>query len=225
MWNPETGKEVFSLPNAGWLAWSNDRKRIATSEDEKVRIYDMSIGYKLATDPRYQGQRAQLLIDEANALTQNGNYQQAIQKLKTALSFAPDDGQIQSQAAWLMLTLPEERFRDLVKATEAAKRGTLLSPDVAWNWMVLGIAQYRNGKWAAARTSLLKLVELDSDIAHPRTSCFLAMVSWQLGEKETAQQHYNDAAGWIEKNQNDDEITLGFRAESAVLLGIDSNGP
>ncbi len=74
--------------------------------------------------------------------------------------------------------------------------------------MVLGIAQYRSGKWAAARTSLMKLVELDPDSEHPRTSCFLAMASWQLGEKEAARQHYDDAVGWIEQIQVDDEILL-----------------
>jgi tetratricopeptide (TPR) repeat protein len=90
--------------------------------------------------------------------------------------------------------------------------------------MVLGIAQYRSGKWADARTSLEKLVELDPDSEHPRTSCFLAMTSWKLGEKEAARQHYNNAVGWIEKSQIDDEITLGFRDEAAELLGIDSDG-
>jgi hypothetical protein len=46
-----------------------------------------------------------------------------------------------------------------------------------------------------------------------------------LGEKETAQQHYNDAVGWIEDSQNDNKITLSFRDEAAELLGVDNKRP
>ena len=91
--------------------------------------------------------------------------------------------------------------------------------------MVLGIAQYRRGEFKDARASLLKLVELHPDRARPNTSCFLAMACWQLGEKDAARQHYDDAAAWIGKNENENEITLGFRTEAAELLGIDDTKP
>jgi WD40 repeat protein len=50
-WNPLTGREFFSLPDAKAMSWSHDRKRIATvSVDGKVRIHDASIGYQVAAE-------------------------------------------------------------------------------------------------------------------------------------------------------------------------------
>jgi tetratricopeptide (TPR) repeat protein len=224
MWDAKTGREMFSLGDAKAMAWSHDRKRIATVYNGTVRVYDASIGYEMANAPIFRSQYTRALLSEADSLAQNGNYQQMLQKLERALSMAPADGQIQSQAAWRMLTLPDERFCDTAKAAAAARRGTELSPETSWNWMVLGIAQYRSGQWADARNSLMKEVELDPDGDHPRTSCFLAMACWRLGENEAARQHYDDAVGWIDQNQADDEILLGFRAEAAKLLRIDSDG-
>ena len=49
------------------------------------------------------------------------------------------------------------------------------------------------------------------------------MACWQLGEKETARQHYDEAVKFIELNQNEDKTTLSFRREAAELLGIDDS--
>lgn len=276
LWNPTTGQELLSLPGAKSAAWSQDNKKIATIEDGKVRIYDASIGYKIASDPSYQSQRASALIDEANGLVENDHFQDALQKIETAyslvsiastdakllsqiarqmlrladalvkngnhqeamqtlektieiISTASSEGELFSQIAFRMLTLPEKKLRDIAKATSIAQRGTQLSPDQVWNWMVLGIAQYRSGNWADARTSLEKLIELDPDIKHPRTSCFLAMTSWQLGDKDAARRHYDDAVAWIEQDQAEgeevDELLLSFRDEAAELLGIEPRAP
>jgi WD40 repeat protein/serine/threonine protein kinase len=224
MWDITTGQEIFSLHDAKAMAWSHDRKRIATISGGTVRVYDTSIGYEMADDPSIRSQRVQDLLGEAVFLAHNGKYQQTMQNIETAIRIAPADGQIQSQVAWCILTLPDEGFRDTARAAKAARRSTELSPDSHWNWMVLGIAQYRCGQWADASTSLLKAVELDPDGEHPRTSCFLAMACWQLGEKEAARQHYDDAVGWIDQYQFGDEILHGFRAEAVKLLGIDSDG-
>jgi hypothetical protein len=56
MWNSQTGQELFSILGAKSMAWSHDRQSIATIEDCKVRIYDASIGYKLASGPSFLGQ-------------------------------------------------------------------------------------------------------------------------------------------------------------------------
>ena len=144
--------------------------------------------------------------------------------LETVVSHAPiafRDGKVFSKIAYQVLTFPEERFRDISLAMEAAQRGTELSPGVGWNWLALGIAQYRSGAWAEARESLLKFVKLDPDTEHLPTSCFLAMANWQLGEKDTARRHYDDALQSIEKHKTQDNILLGFHDEAAELLGID----
>ncbi|MEZ6073239.1 MAG: hypothetical protein R3C10_23955 [Pirellulales bacterium] len=68
-----------------------------------------------------------------------------------------------------------------------------------------------------------KLVELDADSSHPPHQLLLAMTYWQLGDKETARHHYDEAVRFIEQDHIDDQITLGFRSEAAELLGIDAD--
>ena len=89
--------------------------------------------------------------------------------------------------------------------------------------MVLGIAQYRQEQYNDSKQSLWKAIELMEDDAHPRTSCFLAMTCWQLGEKVAARTHLEEADGWIKKNQIVDQVLLGFRNEAADLLGENEN--
>ena len=88
LWNSKTGQELFSLPGAKSMAWSHDGKKIATIEEGKVRIYDASLGYKIATDSTYLTQRAMGILDEAFALEENGKYGEAIQRVETAVGLA-----------------------------------------------------------------------------------------------------------------------------------------
>ena len=117
----------------------------------------------------------------------------------------------------------DERFRDTARAAAAERSAMELLPENYGAWMVLGMAQYRSGEWADARTTLLKAIELNGSNNHFHASCFLAMTYWQLGEKETARQHYDHAAKVFEKIHSDSETKLGFRDEAAELLGIKSD--
>ncbi len=56
-----------------------------------------------------------------------GTISRQYKKLETALEFCQTDAQIQSQVAWLMLTLPDARFRDIAKAavSRTARHGVI----------------------------------------------------------------------------------------------------
>jgi hypothetical protein len=46
------------------------------------------------------------------------------------------------------------------------------------------------------------------------------MTHWQLGDKEKAQTWYDQAAEWMDKNQQGNEELRRFRAEAAQLMKI-----
>jgi WD40 repeat protein len=54
IWDAETGRELLSLPEhsryVGSVAWSPDGQQLATAAQPEVRIWDASIGYRLARD-------------------------------------------------------------------------------------------------------------------------------------------------------------------------------
>ena len=92
-----------------------------------------------------------------------------------------------------------------------------LSPQKADYWTTLGAAQYRQGQWRAAVTSLQKSVELSGG-GQVRDWLFLAMTHWRLEEKQEARQWYDKAAKWTEDNQSGDEELDRLRNEVADLL-------
>jgi hypothetical protein len=49
------------------------------------------------------------------------------------------------------------------------------------------------------------------------------MAHEQLGEKVEARKWYDQAVGWMEKRQPNDEELRRFRVESAALLGVKNN--
>lgn len=221
VWNPRTGQEYLSIPDVTSAAWSHDRKKIATVSRGTIRIHDASIGYQVAGMPDYRVRRAQALRSEAEQLKVDGHYERALRSAMLAAEVAAEDGMMQSLCAFDLLTVADKRFRDTERALDFAQLGTKLAPDRSWPWMVLGIAQYRRAAYPKAKRSLMKLVEIDPDGPHPRTSCFLAMTCWHLGETGSARQHFDDATRFIKQESNEDVITLSFRDEAAELLGVD----
>ncbi len=94
-----------------------------------------------------------------------------------------------------------------------------MSPQQAFYWHTLAWAEYRAGNSKAAVTALEKVKELGS----PGNSFewfLLAMVQWELGDKEKAQQWYDKARKWMDKNDPENAELRRFREEAAQLLRI-----
>ena len=51
---------------------------------------------------------------------------------------------------------------------------------------------------------------------------FLAMAHWQLGETDKARKWFDQAVGWMDKNQPRNAELRRFRAEAAELMKIDA---
>jgi tetratricopeptide (TPR) repeat protein/predicted Ser/Thr protein kinase len=131
----------------------------------------------------------------------------------------------QYELAWLLVTCRDPEVRDPIRGNALAKQTVERAPRVAAYWNTRGIAEYRLGGLAAAKTSLMKAMELDKG-GNAFEWYFLAMVEWRLGDKEQARKWYDQAVAWSEKHRPRHGELVRFRAEAAGLLGIkDPLGP
>jgi tetratricopeptide (TPR) repeat protein len=171
------------------------------------------------------------------ALGKKGRTDEAIAAFQKALKLNPYWSLVQNNLAWLLATCPELKLRDPVQAVKLAKRAVKrapktvqeakqaikLIPELVTFRKTLGVAHYRAGQWQAARTALLKSMELRQG-GDAADWFFLAMTSWQLGDKAKARSWYARAVAWMDKKAPKDPELARFRAEAAALLGI-KKGP
>jgi Flp pilus assembly protein TadD len=124
-------------------------------------------------------------------------------------------------------------LRNPPRAVALANKSTQLEPKYGNHWTALGIAQYRNGQSQAARSALVKSLELETggwgadniDEKEAINLFFLAMAHWQMGDHDEARQSYHLALEWMDKEQTHREQVLRFRAEAEELLKITPEKP
>jgi len=122
--------------------------------------------------------------------------------------------------AWFFATSPDSDAGEIKEAVELAERAVALGPETGQYWNTLGAAQYREGTWEAAVTSLEKSCELLGDEHLGSNAFFLAMSYWQMGKEEEARQWYTKGVRWMEQDAPEDEELRRFRQDAAQLLGI-----
>jgi serine/threonine protein kinase len=123
--------------------------------------------------------------------------------------------------AWLRATCPHPCFRDtkqaVVLAQEAVKATGGWCPDCL---NTLGVAQYRAGHWQAAVDALTKAIRKRQDGGSSTDFLFLAMASWQRGDRDRAYQYYHQALDASpETRPSIDPQEASFRKEAKVLFG------
>ena len=106
--------------------------------------------------------------------------------------------------------------RDPARAVEFASKAMELAPKTARYWTVLGVAQYRAGKFNEAVATLNKSVALHGDDADGLDFFVLALAHWRLGEPNKARQWHGKAVAWLNANRSDD--TLHARPRGIVAL-------
>jgi serine/threonine protein kinase len=124
----------------------------------------------------------------------------------------------------------DPKLRNFTEAVELAQKAVQLAPDHPRSWMILGIAYYRTGQWAAAVNALQE--NLQRTPAWPgglttrgrpaiEALLFLAMAQWQCGKHEEASKTYGIAIGIMEMDFSARDLEeRAARAEAAALLGI-----
>src|SRR5205807_8073503 len=92
-------------------------------------------------------------------------------------------------------------------------------PEDGQAWTILGVAHLRGGDAPQAVTALQKA----KDLVHGDNATlwfYLAMAQWRADARQQASRSYEQARGWMEKNNVHDRELRGLQAEAAALLGV-----
>jgi serine/threonine protein kinase/WD40 repeat protein len=161
-------------------------------------------------------------------------WSKAAAEYSAALELRPDYAAAANSLAWLLATCPEKDLLDAPRAVALAQQAVRLEPQtVAYSnaasaystklgtyWNTLGVAQYRAANWQDAIAGLNKAEGLASGKYFAWNAFFLAMAHWHLGEREQARKEYGQAVLWMDKNHPQNEELRRFRAEAALVLGV-----
>ena len=107
----------------------------------------------------------------------------------------------------------------MAEAVDVATRAVGHSPldrDAYW---VLGLANYRAGKWAESVSAHERSLTMQEDDGGWEWF-FMAMSHWQLGHGEKAKQYYTQAVDWLKNQQPQRREAQRFRTEAAEVLGL-----
>jgi serine/threonine protein kinase len=135
-----------------------------------------------------------------------------------------------NELAWFLVTCPDTRFRNTKEAVELAQNAVKGIPESdPWRtlgvvdrcpWQVrrtLGVALFRAEQWKGASEALTKAAALRHS-SHVSNEFFLAMIDWQLKDKEGARRRYDGAVNWMRTHLPNDDELIRFREEAAELL-------
>jgi serine/threonine protein kinase/tetratricopeptide (TPR) repeat protein len=101
--------------------------------------------------------------------------------------------------AWFLADCVDPQFRDPQRAVEIAEVLVREAPLAAENWITLGIARYRTGRYQAAIEALNESMKHETyyaDTGYARL--FLAMAHQALGDTDVALQQYHEAIKQME---------------------------
>jgi WD40 repeat protein/serine/threonine protein kinase/tetratricopeptide (TPR) repeat protein len=153
------------------------------------------------------------------ALGEQEGWVKALPAFSEAAELGFDPNRLKNLAWDLAMNSPDNKD-DIQVAVTLAKRAIAATSNSASIWNTLGVACYQAELWDEAIEALEKSVELGSSDEESFDSFFLAMAYWQFGEQEKAQQWYERAAQWMEKNLPEHVVLIRLRREAISLLGI-----
>jgi tetratricopeptide (TPR) repeat protein len=162
----------------------------------------------------------------ARILMRTGRRQEAkdICHQAIALAEAAHEVELLNQLAWQMSICPDAELRQPARALELAKKTVQIAPDKADFWNTLGAAEYRVGNWKAALDAFEQSMKF-SDGGDSSDWFFLAMIYWQLADKEQAGKFFQKAVVRMDRYRPQDKELRRFRAEAAALLGLEDSTP
>jgi tetratricopeptide (TPR) repeat protein len=126
-------------------------------------------------------------------------------------------------AAWILVGRHQEMINPEI-AVELYSEAHKMQPK-DWRYLRgLGAAYYRMGRWDEAITTLTKSTKL-VDGENALNYLLLAMAHWQLGDKATAANCYDEAVEWIKSRDivwytNRAQMIYDIYLEASELMGI-----
>jgi WD40 repeat protein len=226
---------------ATWMAFSPDggQLAVAANQTSAVHLWDLRAirlelaKMKLAWDQPDDTKRGAALRDvqpvtmEVVAAEETKSSEErakeAIEFRRRMLLADPHSPQACCDLAWGYLIAPEA-LRDVPAALSLAEKAAQLAPTNSGYQFMLGMANYRAGRYAQAVEVLQKNLQRLDDRALAYDLLVLAMSQQRLGETGKAHDSFQRAALWIEAmraGKNPELVALRAEAEA---LGIAASG-
>jgi tetratricopeptide (TPR) repeat protein len=159
----------------------------------------------------------QNLADAVKRVQQAGGNVQAkgaLTALREAVQLAPEYATPHNNLAWLLLTGPKE-LRDSAQALVEARKAVELEP---WQWSysnTLGVALYRNEKFAEAIPALERSLREQRGQADAFDLFFLAMCHHRLDDAARAKDCHERGKQWFQKHKG--KLSARWVAELAAF--------
>jgi tetratricopeptide (TPR) repeat protein len=221
---PNVPEYQMTLADAYWVLGRTLLRSGQSTEAEEVLGRALPIlERQLGANPRRAAKRA-MAIDvycRLGGLRQSsGRSREAVRAWRRAVELDPKNAMANNNLAWLLALGAEPGLSDPAELVRLARTATEVKPRVGKHWIVLGLALYRSGDWAAAKDALGKASNL-SRIDAPMHGFVLAMTEWRLGDKTAARTAYNRAIEQLGLlNKPLDTESRRLPAEAAQLLGV-----
>ncbi len=106
-------------------------------------------------------------INRGNTYYYTGQVERAIADYDRAIRLKPEGDYAYQSLAWLLATVPDERYRDGARAVRLAKRAVALDPDESYNHMALAAAYSEVGQFDDAVAAQARALDMARAEGHP----------------------------------------------------------
>jgi WD40 repeat protein len=163
------------------------------------------------------------LLQQAHQHERAGEHARALASVRRAVQIDPAHAETHNKLAWLLLTGPR-KLRDPKEALPHARKAVELPPRQTIFLNTLGVALYRNGKFAEAIPILEKSLKEGKGQSDAFDLFFLALCHARLGNKTKAKDCFERAVKWraARKGLTAQEVAelKEFQAEAEAVLGL-----
>ncbi|MGP0068698.1 MAG: protein kinase domain-containing protein [Isosphaeraceae bacterium] len=190
---------------------------------------DTAFAAKRLAGPEYQAVRrywaSHFVSDGHEMLSKLDDRRSAATDFRMAFILDPESDIVQNNLAWMLASVPGEPWFDPTRALALARKAVELDSTRWVYWNTLGVAAFRLRDWKTAEDALRKASQFDASGGSALNGFFLAMTLWQRGLCEDARQMFDQAVGWMKKENPVVPEVLRFHGEAAGLMGLSGPEP